>query len=187
MKFVLCVCERETAMLLISTSRLMSVQMPWLLETWANHSMNITLVLVNLSSGTMMTKMGRKGLSVRTTNPCWLTSVHQLEVKTKNRLTRHTASSPSGGWRTSTHSEDNTVEDTHTHRQEITSSLWYFHVWHKQKLIWTLMQHCRPFYVLYHQSRLKLRSVFICHFCICFFIHKNNVNNNAFFHKSLCS
>lgn len=74
----------------------------------------ISVVLLNLSSGMMMMRMGRRQHRGRTTSPCCPTSVHQLEVKTKTRPTRHTASSAIGGWRALTHSEDNSIEDVHT-------------------------------------------------------------------------
>lgn len=167
---LLLLCENHNP--LISRSCLMSVQILWLEETRANHSVKICLVLSNLSSGTTRTRTGRRRLSGRTTGPCWPTSVHQLEVTTKTRPTRHTASSLSGGWRASTHSEDNTVEDTHTHTQEIMCKLscadQTVSLRHRCGLWWNIAD----IVCLYHQYKHKWRSIFICSVCTCFFFIK---------------
>lgn len=69
------------------------------------------------SSG-MMRKMGRRRRSGRKTSPCSPSSARRLEVTTKTRPTRHTASSLIGGWRASTHCDDNTAGNMHTYTEK---------------------------------------------------------------------
>lgn len=98
----------------------------------------------------MMRKMGRRRRSGRKTSPCSPSSARRLEVTSKTRPTRHTASSMIGGWRVSTHCDDNTTQHwTCTHIQKS------FH-------IQPLAQMWRNTWCLDHQSAPVFLFVCLC-------------------------
>lgn len=112
----------------------------------------------------MMRKMGRRRRSGRKTSPCSPSSARRLEVTSKTRPTRHTASSMIGGWRVSTHCDDNTTQHwTCTHIQKS------FHIQPLAQMWRNLMKH------------LMFRSPVCACFFVCLFVffkHKRYVENS---------
>lgn len=174
----MCWCVKTTTPL-ISRPCLMSMQIIWLYEVSANYSVQIGIVLLYLSLGMMTKRMGRRRHSDRTTSPCCPTSVHQLEVTPKTRPTRLTASSLRGGWRASTHSKNNTVEDVHIHAGN--HKLFVRFSCNAQTVeslaqMWTDFDETSQTWCLHHQCRFKMKIyLYLSCLYMFFFIHKSTV------------
>lgn len=161
----------------------MAVQIILPQETSTNHSVKISPVLSNLSSGMMMRRTGRRRHSGKTTGQCCPTLLLQLEVTTKTQLIRHTASSPSEGWGALTHSKDSS-RHAHVRHESFMyrQTAWFGHT--VRGLEWKRCWHL--LFVSTHTANLTW-SLFICHECMYFFFFVLYINIMFCLLKSLWS